>query len=41
MEWTAWNNGSHNKTGAGYGLKVPITDRVSIKIPSGVINAEN
>lgn len=27
MEWTAWNNGSHNKTGAGYGLKVPITDR--------------
>jgi len=27
MEWTAWNNGSHNKTGSGYGLKVPTIDR--------------
>ena len=27
MIWTAWNNGSHHTTGAGYGLKVPIPDR--------------
>ena len=27
MIWTAWNNGSHHSTGAGYGLKVPIADR--------------
>jgi len=25
--WTAWNNGSHLPSGAGYGLKVPIVDR--------------
>jgi len=25
--WTAWNNGKHHATGAGYGLKVPIADR--------------
>lgn len=24
---TAWNNGSHNESGAGYGLKVPYSDR--------------
>jgi len=25
--WSAWNNGKHCQSGAGYGLKVPITDR--------------
>ena len=25
--WAAWNNGQHNRSGAGYGLKVPIQDR--------------
>ena len=24
---TAWNNGDHHATGAGYGLKISITDR--------------
>ena len=24
---TAWNNGEHNPSGAGYGLKLTITDR--------------
>jgi len=24
---TAWNNGSHHKSGAGYGIKVSIKDR--------------
>ena len=24
---TAWNNGSHKKTGAGYGLKIGVSDR--------------
>jgi hypothetical protein len=24
---TAWNNGSHSPTGAGYGIKIKITDR--------------
>ena len=24
---TVWNNGSHNKSGAGYGLKISVTDR--------------
>lgn len=27
MIWTAWNNGKHHSTGAGYGFKVPIYDR--------------
>lgn len=27
MRWTAWNNGSHATSGAGYGLKVPASDR--------------
>jgi len=25
--WTAWNNGKHAESGAGYGFKVPIRDR--------------
>jgi hypothetical protein len=27
MIWTAWNNGRHDKSGNGYGFKVPISDR--------------
>jgi hypothetical protein len=27
MVWTAWNNGKHHSSGAGYGIKVPIADR--------------
>jgi hypothetical protein len=27
MTWTAWNNGAHHRTGAGYGFKVESTDR--------------
>jgi len=27
LVWSAWNNGEHRKSGAGYGLKVPIGDR--------------
>jgi hypothetical protein len=27
LTWTAWNNGKHLATGAGYGLKVPVIDR--------------
>ena len=27
LTWTAWNNGKHHDSGAGYGLKVPIADR--------------
>jgi hypothetical protein len=27
LTWTAWNNSKHLKSGAGYGLKVPIVDR--------------
>jgi hypothetical protein len=27
LTWTAWNNGKHLTSGAGYGLKVPIIDR--------------
>jgi len=27
LVWTAWNNGRHAASGAGYGLKVPIPDR--------------
>jgi hypothetical protein len=25
--WTAWNNGSHNSSGSGYGFKVDVADR--------------
>lgn len=25
--WTAWNNGTHLKSGAGYGFKISIPDR--------------
>jgi hypothetical protein len=24
---SAWNNGQHESTGAGYGLKIPVADR--------------
>jgi len=44
MEVTAWNNGKHSSTGAGYGFKISLEDRdrffkkefgkVLIKIPS-------
>jgi hypothetical protein len=27
MIWTAWNNGQHFSSGAGYGFKIPIADR--------------
>lgn len=27
MKWTAWNNGRHHTTGAGYGVKIPVADR--------------
>jgi hypothetical protein len=27
LRWTAWNNGQHDKSGNGYGLKIPIADR--------------
>jgi hypothetical protein len=27
ITWTAWNNGHHRQTGAGYGIKIPIADR--------------
>lgn len=27
MIWTAWNNGSHHTTGAGYGFKIAAADR--------------
>ena len=27
MIWTAWNNGAHRRSGAGYGLKIPIENR--------------
>lgn len=29
LVWSAWNNGKHHESGAGYGLKVPINDRNS------------
>ena len=52
MIWTAWNNGAHHETGAGYGLKVSAEDRdqhfskswqsVYIELPTncGTITAE-
>lgn len=27
MIWTAWNNGAHHDTGAGYGFKIAVADR--------------
>lgn len=27
LTWSAWNDGKHLPTGAGYGLKIPIPDR--------------
>ena len=43
MIWTAWNNGAHHASGAGYGFKIDVTDRdryfqenwdtVSIELP--------
>lgn len=27
MIWSAWNNGSHSRSGGGFGLHVPTTDR--------------
>ena len=45
MRVTAWNNGSHHPSGAGYGLKVSVRDRdtyfdpgaesVTIRLPNG------
>lgn len=46
MVWTAWNNGQHHESGAGYGFKVPAPDRdamfarhwntVILELPNGV-----
>lgn len=33
MIWTAWNNGSHHPTGAGYGFKVSAADRDRVFSP--------
>ena len=27
MIWTAWNNGEHHRTGAGYGFEIDAADR--------------
>lgn len=27
MIWTAWNNGKHHASGAGYGFKIAVADR--------------
>jgi len=45
MQVSAWNNGRHHKTGAGYGLKIRIKDRnhyfkkswktVVVQLPNG------
>jgi hypothetical protein len=52
VTWTAWNNGRHHESGAGYGFKVDIVDRdrefltawvqVEIVLPSasGPVRAE-
>ena len=47
---SAWNNGQHSASGAGYGLKVPIDERdrhfkkewksVTLELPSGDSYAE-
>ena len=46
MKVTAWNNGSHHRTGAGYGLKIEASDRdryfrkvwesVYVQLPNGL-----
>lgn len=46
MVWTAWNNGSHSRSGAGYGLRVDASDRdrhfdqhwqsVTIELPGSI-----
>jgi len=46
MKATAWNNGSHHKSGAGYGLKLAAPDRdryfkrcwksICIRLPNGL-----
>ncbi|WP_293617704.1 MULTISPECIES: hypothetical protein [unclassified Salinisphaera] len=51
MKVTAWNNGKHSSSGAGYGLKLAATDRdhffykswevVSIKLPNGKVTQVN
>jgi hypothetical protein len=52
MIWTAWNNGEHFSSGAGYGSKISIADRdayfdrswkiVTLELPaeSGTLNVE-
>ncbi len=45
MIWTAWNNGGHHRSGAGYGFKVTVHDRnryfdrswkyIKLDLPSG------
>jgi hypothetical protein len=30
MIWTAWNNGQHHRSGAGYGFKISVMDRDSV-----------
>lgn len=47
MRATAWNNGQHHPSGAGYGFKISIKDRnvyfknswetVEVKLPSGEV----
>ncbi|MEZ5519553.1 MAG: hypothetical protein R3F41_19070 [Gammaproteobacteria bacterium] len=51
MKVTAWNNGSHHSTGAGYGFKIKIEDRdahfdrswgtVEVELPTGEIVESN
>jgi hypothetical protein len=51
MQVTAWNNGKHHRTGAGYGLKLASSDRdryfrkswkhVSVSLPNGVVVSLN
>ena len=51
MKVTAWNNGEHHQTGAGYGLKLSASDRdryfreswgtVLIHLPDGVESEVN
>ncbi len=46
MKVTAWNNGKHHKSGAGYGIKISLIDRdryfkkswesIYLKLPNGV-----
>lgn len=51
MKVTAWNNGKHHTTGAGYGFKISITDRdahfnrdwrsVFVSLPNGTVVEAN